>query len=130
MYVFFKSRHDFLQIYLQFHLVLELFTRFMYFYSEIIFLFLQNMPRTELEKILITLLKMEKINLKDSKELIVRDIFDDLEVTEDNLMNQKDFVSAAKQSELLWTIIDDFEQRKLTEKNQETENNFYPPYAC
>ena len=101
-----------------------------FFYSQIIFLFLQNMPRTELEKILITLLKMEKINLKDSKELIVRDIFNDLEVTEDNLMNQKDFLSAAKQSELLWTIIDDFEQRKLTEKNQESENNFYPPYAC
>ena len=94
------------------------------------FFFLQNKPRTELEKILITLLKMEKINLKDSKELIVRDIFNDLEVTEDNLMNQKDFLSAAKQSELLWTIIDDFEQRKLTEKNQESENNFYPPYAC
>ena len=103
---------------------------FFYNFGEIIFLFLQNMPRTELEKILITLLKMEKINLKDSKELIVRDIFNDLEVTEDNLMNQKDFASAAKQSELLWTIIDDFEQRKLTEKNQESENNFYPPYAC
>ena len=79
-------------------------------------------------------MNMENLKLPQSKELIIHDIFNELELTTDGMMNQKEFLETAKHSEMLWTIIDDCEQKKLTDKDdsgfadRDAENNFYPPY--
>lgn len=91
-------------------------------------MYFQTKSREELAKILITLLKMEYIELKLSQELIIQELFNDMELSDEGLVNQKEFLTIAKQSEILWTIMDSSEQRRLTESHElgDANDNFYP----
>lgn len=73
-----------------------------------------HVSRRELHEILMTLLKMENIPSLSASEL-VNDIFNDLDLNRDGLINRREFLVATSQSEILCKILTsaaDEEQRR------------------